>query len=425
MYRIDWLEYLKLRMTARPGLAQVATVSPVVWSLGFTSLLTDVSTEMVSSALPAYLVLHLHLSPLQYGIIDGLYNGFAIALLSIAAGVIADRLGRHKEVAAVGYGLSGLCKLLLLTAGTWGWIAAVIGLERAGKGMRAAPRDALISLNTPRPLLATAFAVHRALDAGGALLGPILAFALLAFLPGGFDALWMTSFVFAALGLSVLWLFVPPSAPAAAPRAAAAGPAASPATAVKLLGAPKVRMLATAALILSVATVSDGFIYLLLQKRTDVSASFLPLFFVATACFYMLFSIPVGALADRWGRMRTLLGGYLTLLLVYAVLLGLPSIGTASAILCLAMMGLYYAGTEGVLMAMASAVVPEHLRTSGLALIGTAIGVGKMVSSVLFGWLWGDFGAVTAFITFIIALAAALSLTGLWLRAQSGETANA
>ncbi len=423
MYRLDWLENVKLRMTARPALTHVAVVSPVVWSLGFTSLLTDVSTEMVSSALPAYLVLHLHLSPLQYGIIDGLYNGFAIALLSIVAGVIADRLGRHKEVAAVGYGLSGLCKVLLMVAGgTWGWIAAVIGLDRAGKGLRAAPRDALISFNTPPPMLATAFAVHRSLDAGGALLGPIVAFSLLAFLPGGYDALWMTSFVFAVLGLGVLWLFVPPSRAHARPASA---PVPSPAAAAKLLAVPKVGALAACALILSVATVSDGFIYLLLQKRTDVSASFLPLFFVATAGFYMLFSIPVGALADRWGRTRTLLGGYLVLFLVYGALLGLPSVGMPSALLCLAMMGLYYAATEGVLMAMASAVVPASLRTSGLAIIGTAIGVGKMLSSVLFGWIWGDFGAVAAFITFMIALAVALSLTALWLHAQSREPANA
>ena len=109
MYRLDWIEQLKLKLTAAPATGAVLTVSPVVWSLGFTSLLTDISTEMVNSALPVYLVLHLHLSPVQYGVIDGLYNGLAVALLSIAAGLIADRSGRHKEVAGFGYALSAGC----------------------------------------------------------------------------------------------------------------------------------------------------------------------------------------------------------------------------------------------------------------------------------------------------------------------------
>jgi MFS family permease len=226
VYRLDWIEQLKLKLTSAPTGRQIVLVSPVVWSLGFTSLLTDVSTEMVNSALPVYLVLHLHLSPLQYGVIDGLYNGLAVALLSIAAGLMADRWGRHKEVAGFGYALSALCKVLLLaTAGTWGWIAAVVGLDRAGKGVRSAPRDALISFNTPRHALASAFAVHRGLDAGGALLGPVIAFMLLARIPGAFDVLWMTSFVFAVLGIAVLALFVPESAGDEARKARARGTA--------------------------------------------------------------------------------------------------------------------------------------------------------------------------------------------------------
>src|SRR5262245_34007534 len=96
-------------------------VSPVVWALGFVSLLTDVATEMVNSVLPLYLVLHRHMSPLQYGVIDGLYNGFAIAALSLVAGLLADRWQRHKEVAAVGYGLSAVAKLALLITASWGW----------------------------------------------------------------------------------------------------------------------------------------------------------------------------------------------------------------------------------------------------------------------------------------------------------------
>src|SRR5687767_12907836 len=166
MYRLEWIERRKLRATAPPFTDQVATVSPVVWKLGLTSFLTDISSEMVNSVLPVYLVIHLHLSPLQYGAVDGVYNGLAVILISLASGAFADRSRRHKEVALTGYGLSAVCKLLLFVAGgVWGWLMVVVGLDRIGKGMRSAPRDALISLNTPPHQMASAFSVHRSLDA--------------------------------------------------------------------------------------------------------------------------------------------------------------------------------------------------------------------------------------------------------------------
>src|SRR5499426_2951371 len=202
MYPLDWVPRRKLGTIGQPETAQLRRVSPVVWALGLTSLLTDISSEIVNSVLPVYLVLHLHLSPLQYGTIDGVYNGLAVVLVSLAAGLMADRSKRHKEVALTGYGFSAVCKLLLLAAGgVWGWLIIITGLDRIGKGIRTAPRDAMISLNTPPHLMASAFAVHRALDAGGAFLGPIFAFVLLARLPGAFDVLWVTSFFFALLGV--------------------------------------------------------------------------------------------------------------------------------------------------------------------------------------------------------------------------------
>ena len=194
MYRIEWIERLKLARPSGGAAAPPLRVSPVVLSLGFTSLFTDISSEMVNSLMPAWLVLHLHMSPIQFGVIDGIYNGFAVALLSLLAGYLADRNSRQKEVALAGYALSGLCKLLLLgVAATWGSILLAVGLDRAGKGLRAAPRDALISLNTQSSALGMAFSVHRAMDACGSLLGPIAAFALLAFyrwkkIPGNLPA---------------------------------------------------------------------------------------------------------------------------------------------------------------------------------------------------------------------------------------------
>ena len=114
MYRLDWIESLKLRKGEARSAGKIRDVNPTVWKLGFTSLLTDISSEMVNSLLPVYIVLHLHMSPLQFGAIDGIYNGVAIALLSLAAGFIADRTRRPKEVAFAGYSISAVSKMLLL-----------------------------------------------------------------------------------------------------------------------------------------------------------------------------------------------------------------------------------------------------------------------------------------------------------------------
>lgn len=369
----------------------------MVWKLGLTSFLTDISSEMVHSILPVYLVLHLHLSPLQFGAIDGVYNGLAVVLVSLAAGLMADRAKRQKEVALTGYGLSAVCKLLLLVAGgVWGWLILIVGLDRIGKGIRVAPRDALISLNTPPHLMASAFAVHRALDAGGALLGPIVAFVLLALLPGAFDVLWVTSFLFAILGVAALWLFVPkPTASAVAPDRKLWR------RSLSTLGAsPRFVVLAGCGVLFSAATVSDGFIYLLLQQKSETSSGFLPLFYVVTAGSYVLFSIPAGLCADKLGRAPVFLSGYAVLGLIYLLLLFLPAVGLATQVACLVLLGLYYAGTEGVLMAMASTAVPPEIRTTALAIVASAIAFGKMGSSLLFGWMWEAYGVWSAMLAF-------------------------
>ena len=388
-------------------------IHPVVWKLGFTSLLTDISAEMVNSLLPVYLLLHLHMSPVQFGAIDGLYNGVALALLSLAGGFLADRTRRHKEVALLGYGLSAGCKLLLLAAGAaGGWIATILLLDRTGKGLRTAPRDAMISLANSEPSLARAFAVHRALDAGGALLGPMLAFVLLSQMPGRFDAVWVTSFVFALLGLAVLCLFVQNPAGVDARHEPVLSQRAIPAA----LAGRGFWTLACVGSLLAVLTVSDGFLYLLLQRRSNLTIGFFPLFYVITACCYMLFSIPIGRTADRWGRAPVFLCGYGVLGLIYLLLLVSPGSGFKGSLVCLLLFGLYYAATEGVLMAMASALIARNHRSVGLAFVGTLVGLGKVISSLLFGWLWQQWGTTTAVAVLGLGLILALPLSAYALR---------
>jgi MFS family permease len=414
MYPLEWIERLKLGRST-PG-SQAMVISPVVLSLGLTSLLTDVSSEMVNSLLPAYVVLHLHLSPLQFGVIDGLYNGFAIALLSLVAGFIADRTSRQKEVALAGYSLSGVCKLLLLAVGTtYSWILVVVGLDRLGKGIRGAPRDALISLNTPASSLASAFSVHRAMDACGSLLGPIVAFLLLAALPGAFDTIWVASFAFAVLGVAALWLFVPKSADAAlAPARAVA--------AWSGLRSRRFMVLAGCGALLAMTSISDGFVYLMLQQKTGMGIGYFPLFYVITATGYMLFSIPAGRLADRTSRGSVFLGGYLMLIALYAVLAFKAQISTGLMFACLALLGLYYAATEGILMALCSAVIPPERRTAGIAIVATGVAVGKLVSSITFGALWQSTGVATSVLVFGTAMGIALLVAWMLLRATEHES---
>jgi MFS family permease len=169
LYQLD-LASIRGVLAARARSTTRPVVAPTVWLLGLVSALTDVSSEMVSSVLPVYLFVHLQLSPIQFGLVDSAYQG-ASALARMIAGVAADRWGRHKAVAAIGYGLSAICKVALIAVGgRWLALAVTIAADRVGKGIRTGPRDALISLATPRAHLATAFGVHRALDTSGVVI---------------------------------------------------------------------------------------------------------------------------------------------------------------------------------------------------------------------------------------------------------------
>jgi MFS family permease len=387
-------------------------VARTVVLLGLTSLVTDISSEMVATVLPLYLIAIGGFTPLAYGVIDGLYQG-ATALVGLASGFIGDRFRRHKDVAASGYGLSAASKILLATAGTAvSGVGAIVLLDRIGKGIRTAPRDTMISLSTPEAQLGTAFGVHRALDTTGAVLGPILAFAMLAIAPLAFHSLFLVSFCIALVGLGILVLFVDPKRVATAAAERARPPSLRGAFA--LLRIARYRSLVIAGGVLSLATASDAFIFLTLQRKLDLGTSLFPLLFVGSSAIYMVLAVPMGRLADRTGRGRVLIGGYALLLGVYAALL-LPLSGWLVLVVALGLLGAYYAATDGVLMALGSAVVPDELRGSGLALLGTASSVARLVASLLFGALWTLWGTDVAVIWFGVGLLAAIALASLLL----------
>jgi MFS family permease len=401
------VEAISLRAGFRRGWAGVGAN---VWFLGLTSLLTDVSSEMITAVLPLYLVLHLGMSPLGFGVVDGLQHGVT-ALLRIASGGLSDRLGRYKPVAAAGYAASAACRLLLLPAGgSLPLLAAITAADRAGKGIRTAPRDALVSLAAAPGALGIAFGVHRSMDAIGAMLGPVLAFLLLAQRPEGFDRLFVVSFLVAVAGLGALLLLVRDARPAAT---AARPPMA--AELARLLVDTRVRRLAAAAGLLGLATVSDGFLYLLLQQRSGVAASAFPLFFVGTSACYALLAAPLGRLADRFGRRPLFLAGHALLLPAYAAA-SLAGPGWAGPAACVTLLGAYYAATDGVLMALAAALLAPEQRASGLALVATAASLARFAGSIGFGLLWHSWSAGAALGAFAALLLVALALAASPLR---------
>jgi len=334
-------------------------------------------------------------------------------LFSLAAGYLADRHRRHKLVALLGYALSALCKpALLLAGGAWTWILLIVGVDRVGKGLRSAPRDAILSMNAPPGRLASAFALHRSLDAGGALLGPLVALLILSLLPGGYDVVWIVSLAFAVLGLATLALFVPQPR---LPQPAAIRDR-EPTTRWPAADAKRFRVLSICALLLAASTVSDGFVFIRLQQASGVGAGAFPLYYVAVSCVFMLASVPAGRVADRLGPPAVLLAGYGLLVVAYALLLAAPQAGVIAQSTIIVLMGLYYAGTEGVMMALGSGLLPENRRTTGLAVLASVIGLGKAASSVAFGWLMQAHGSDFAIVAFMALLPVAIVIAALTMR---------
>jgi MFS family permease len=392
------------------------------------------------------------LDPLQFGVINGIYQGGS-ALVRILFGFVADKMHRYREIAGLGYGLSALCKLGLLLTSAFSGISAFILLDRIGKGIRTAPRDAMISLSSTPEEMGTAFGVHRALDTFGAMLGPLLAFALLALAPREFHGIFLVSFCFALIGLAILMLLVDDpaqetaakdtaeateataAAPATDAQPATAAPAtdAEPATdpadsrltlrgATALLRGGPLGGLVLVAFVLGLATIGDAFLYLQLHDRLDFDSSLFPLLYVGTSAIFMVMAVPAGRLSDRIGRAKVFTFGYGVLLALYAVLLSGLDSGFLLPVTLLGL-GVFYASTDGVLAALGATAVPDTLRGTGLAVLGTATGMAQFAASITFGALWMAVGVHTAFIVFTAGLTAALALTAALLLLRPRLTA--
>lgn len=379
-------------------------VGATVLLLGVVSLLTDVSSEMVAAVLPVYLTAELGLGVLAYGLVDGLYQG-ASALVRTFGGYLGDRSHRPKWVATAGYALSAASRLAMLPAHGLGAVTAVVTADRLGKGLRTAPRDALIADASDPRTLGRSFGVHRTLDTIGAAAGPLVAFSLLWFLPGGYSAVFVSSFAFAVLGVAVMVLFVPD-------RRRRSTAVLSVRRVLRELTGPRLRRPLVAAGVLGLFTIGDGFVYLSLQDRDQFAASYFPLLFVGTNVAYLALAIPLGRLADRVGRSRVFVGGHLALFLAYLVAAA-PLGGLVVTVTALVLLGTFYAATDGVLAALVSRRVTSDARGSGIAAAQTVVVIARFAGALAFGGLWQLLGRQAA-----LCLLAGLLLTGVVMAAR-------
>jgi len=407
------------RPAAAPSRTKAA-VGPTVIGLGMVSLLTDISSESVAAILPLYLTGVLGLSTISYGLIDGLYQG-ASSLVRIAAGWASDRGGHPKWVAVAGYGLSCVARVGFLVATGFAAITAVVTIDRIGKGIRTAPRDAMIAASSDPAHWGHAFGVHRTLDTIGAAIGPVIAFLILWWIPDGYHTVMVVSLVFAVLGLAVLGLFV--SEPSGRTEdtediedtedAADAGRHPGSPTTFRwrdLTNRRLTRVLVVAAG-LGLLTVGDGFIYLALLDHGGFAAHWFPLLYVGTNIAYLAFAVPLGRLADRTGRAKVMVTGHLALVGAYLCAV-LPLAAAPATLLALALLGTFYAATDGVISALAGSQVSDHVRASGIAAAQTTVALARLGSSTAFGLLWFVVGPATALIVvgslLVLALPVAL-----------------
>jgi MFS family permease len=397
---------------ARPPVGRVVIV------LGVVSMLTDISSESVAAILPLYLTVVVGLTPVAYGLIDGLYQGVS-ALVRLGGGWLADAADRPKWVAFLGYGVSAIARVFLLFATGAAGIAAVVTADRIGKGIRTAPRDSMISTSTPTEHLGRAFGVHRMLDTIGAALGPLIAFGLLWAVPDDYTVVMVVSLAFALMGVALLGLL----GPDVRVKREHVGPTPPPFR-WRDLADRRLRPLLAVAGVLGLLTVGDGFIYLALLDHADVTVTWFPLFYVGTNVAYLALAVPVGRLADRVGRARVLVLGHLALVGAYLCSV-LPTSTVAATVGTLVLLGSFYAATDGVIAAVAGRLVPVQARSSGIAAAQTVVALARMLASAGFGLLWLLLGPATAMVSVAALLVLAILVAATRVGRLDGAVATA
>lgn len=383
-----------------------------IWALGFVSLLMDVSSEMIHSLLPVFLVASLGVSMLAVGLIEGAAEATAL-VLKVFSGVLSDWWGRRKPLAVLGYGLGALSKPLFAIAPTVGLVVTARLIDRVGKGIRGAPRDALVADLAPPGMRGAAFGLRQSLDTVGAFLGPLLAMGLMLLWANDFRAVFWVAVIPAALCVALLLVGVQE------PERAASAMRTNPIRRENLrrLGGSYWWVVALGA-VFTLARFSEAFLVLRVQQG-GLPLAWTPLVLVLMNVVFALGAYPLGKLADST-RHTTLLAWGLVVLIAADALLALSDRG-AAAWLGIALWGLHMAMTQGLLATMVADTAPADLRGTAFGMFNLVSGVALLVASGLAGLLWDRLGASATFGAGI--LFATLALAGVLVQsARHGRT---
>ena len=361
-----------------------------VWALGFVSMFMDISSEMIHALLPLYMVTVLGTSVAAVGFIEGVAEATA-SITKVFSGALSDRLGKRKLLTVLGYGLGALTKPVFPMAAGLEWLTAARFVDRVGKGIRGAPRDALVADITPAELRGAAFGLRQTLDTVGAFLGPLLAIVLMWLTASHFQAVFWVAVIPAFVALSILIAFVrEPDAPAT-PQ-----PVRSPLALQELarLGPAYWRLIGLATLF-TLARFSEAFLLLRAQDM-GLAPLWAPAVLVLMALAYSISAYPAGVLSDRVGRRGVLMAG-LGLLLAADLLLALLP-GWAGLTLGVAAWGLHLGFSQGIFAAMIADSAPANLRGTAFGLFNLLTGVALLAASVVAGLLWDGAGFQATFL---------------------------
>lgn len=386
-----------------------------VWALGLVSLLMDVSSEMIHSLLPVFLVTSLGASALTVGLIEGVAEATAL-ITKLFSGLLSDHMGKRKPLAIIGYGLAALTKPLFALAPTIGWVVTARFADRVGKGIRGAPRDALIADITPDYQRGAAYGLRQTLDSVGALGGPLLAILLMGVFVQDIRAVFWVAVIPAVL--AVIMLIVGVREPLRSANRQHRQPLQL--SNLRAFGAG-FWLTVTLGGVLMLARFSEAFL-VLRAEQLQLSLTWVPLVLVIMNIVYAATSYPAGRLSDRVGRRALLEIGVGVLIIADLILALMPTLNWA--LFGIALWGLHMGLTHGILAALVADAAPAHLRGSAFGIFNLVSGVTLLAASVLAGWLWDSQGASATFLAgAAFALIAGIGL--LWVRRRDGQARNA
>ena len=389
----------------------LAAVPRGVWALGFVSMFMDISSEMIHSLLPVFLVANLGVSVALVGLIEGVAEATA-SITKVFSGWLSDRLGKRKLLAIIGYGLGALTKPVFPLAVTPFEVFGARFIDRVGKGVRGAPRDALVADITPPAIRGAAFGLRQSLDTVGAFTGPLIAVALMILLSGDIRGVFAWAILPAVIAVLLLVIAVEE------PPGPANGKIVRPPirwSDVRSFGAPFWGVVALG-VVFTMARFSEAFL-VLRANDFGLPAALIPLVLVVMNIVYALVSAPAGSLSDRIDRRLILLVGLVVLVIADLVLAWSP--GIFGVLLGVGLWGLHMGLTQGLLAALIVDAAPANLRGTAFGLFNLASGITLLAANSVAGVIWASQGAAATFLAGAAFAATAVIL--LAVRLASGQ----